>query len=303
MRKKIYIFIAAIIFSFILWGSISLSDYYYTNVDLKLVLSDFPDGYTTGSNIPENVSLRVKGQGWKLVSLNIGADSDFRVSVNADSGQKLIGTASNLTNNRWILSDLEVIDIAPDTIVFKVEKVISKLLPVVPQLNLDFKPGYGLASDLSFLPDSINVSGPVGMMRFMEHIPTKKIELSSLDNKIQKVIPLPTLRGFTFSHKNINVTLDVQRIVDRQINDIEVEVLDVPPDKEVLLFPNKIGCSVRGGIEVLGKLSREKFKSYLYYKDVVLDTVGSVIPQLEAPPNTAVLFTKPERLRYVIKSF
>ena len=86
----------------------------------------------------DNVSLRVKGQGWRLVSLKIGADSDFNVSVNGDSGQKVIGIASNLTNNRWILSDLEIIDIAPDTIVCNVEKIVSKKLPVVPQIDLDY---------------------------------------------------------------------------------------------------------------------------------------------------------------------
>jgi YbbR domain-containing protein len=303
LRKKIYIFIAAILFSFILWGSISLSDFYYTDVDLKLVLTDFPYGYTSGTKIPNNVSLRVKGQGWRLVSLNIGAESDFKVSVNGDSGKKVIGIASNLTNNRWILSELEIIDIAPDTIVCDVEKILAKKLPVVPQLNLDFKPGYGLASDLIFSPDSITVSGPAKMVKNIEQIFTEEIELASLDSKTQKVALLPTLRGFTYSSESINLTLDVQRIVDRQIDNIEVEVLDVPPDRQVLLFPNKIGCSVRGGIEVLGKLSKENFKSYIYYKDVVLDTLGSILPQIESPVNTTVLFTKPERLRYVIKSF
>ena len=303
MRKKIYIFIAAILFSFILWGSISLSDFYYTDIDLKLVLTEFPYGYTSGSKIPDNISLRVKGRGWRLVSLNIGAESDFRVSVNGDSGQKVIGIASNLTNNRWILSELEIIDIAPDTIVCNIEKIVSRKLPVVPQLNLDFKPGYGLASEIIYSPDSILISGPAGIVRNMEQIRTQEIELTSLDSKIQKIALLPALRGFTYSSQSVMVSLDIQRIIDRQIDDIEVEVLGVPLDKEVLLFPNKIECSVRGGIEVLGRLSRENFKSYVYYKDVVLDTLGSILPQIESPPNTTVLFTKPEQLRYVIKSF
>jgi YbbR domain-containing protein len=303
VRKKIYIFIAATIFSFILWGSISLSDYYYTDVDLRLALTEFPLGYTTGSNFPDAVSLRVKGQGWRLVSLNIGADSDFRVSVNGDSGLKVIGLASNLTNNRWILSELEIIDVVPDTIVCNIEKIISKKMPVVPQLKLDFKPGYGLASDVNYSPDSIVVSGPSGMMKNLNYVQTIQTELISLDTKVQSVIPLPKLRGFTFSNDKVNVTLDVQRIVDREINHIEVEVLDVPPDKEVLLFPNRISCSVRGGIEILGKLSKDKLKSFVYYKDVVLDTLGTISPQIESPPNTSVLYTKPERLRYVIKSY
>ena len=50
-------------------------------------------------------------------------------------------------------------------------------------------------------------------------------------------------------------------------------------------------------------MSEENFKSYIYYKDVVFDTLGTILPQIESPVNTTVLFTKPERLRYVIKSF
>jgi hypothetical protein len=303
LRKKIYIFVAAIIFSFILWGSISLSDLYYTDVDLKLSLADFPPGYTTGSKIPETVSLRVKGQGWRLVSLNLGADYDFKISVNGDSGRKVIGVASNLNNNRWILSELEIIDIAPDTIVCDIEKIISRKLPVAPKLNLDFKPGYGLASALIFSPDSVTVSGPVGIVSKMQQVQTEEIEIASLDSKIQKIVPMPDIRGLKYSSQNVIVTLDVQRIIDRQIDGIKVEVLDVPPDKEVLLFPNKIDCSVRGGIEVLGKLSESDFKAFVYYKEVVLDTLGSILPSIESPENTNVLFTKPERLRYVIKSF
>jgi hypothetical protein len=35
----------------------------------------------------------------------------------------------------------------------------------------------------------------------------------------------------------------------------------------------------------------------------VIDTLGSVIPRLSYPENTQLIFTKPERLRYVIKKF
>ena len=81
MRKKLNIFIASVIFAFILWGSISLSDIYYTNVNVKLTLYNFPQGYTTGSQLPEKIKLRVKGQGWRLVSINVGPETEFKVSV------------------------------------------------------------------------------------------------------------------------------------------------------------------------------------------------------------------------------
>ncbi len=82
-----------------------------------------------------------------------------------------------------------------------------------------------------------------------------------------------------------------------------VVFLDVPPDRDVILLPNKISCNVRGGIDILGKLEKDQFRAFVFYRDVVLDTLGNVIPHIEHPVNTTLKYIKPERLRYIIKKF
>lgn len=303
MRKKLYIFIAAVLFAIIFWGSISLSGSYYANIDVALKLFDFPDGYTTGSNLPDNVSIKLKGEGWKLVTLNIGAESEYRVSVESDSGLKYVNLYNNLANNRWILSETEVIDINPDTIAFFVERIVSRKVPVLVDLGLEFKTGYGLASNILVAPDSVIVSGPVSIMKDLKKISTVRKSLSSLDNKKVVNINLPKTTGITYNSNLIEVALDVQRIVDKQFDNIPVDVLDVPQDISVVLLPNTVGCSVRGGVNVLGNLNEDQFKAYLFYSDIVSDTLGSVVPHLELPENTSLMFIKPERVRYIIKTF
>jgi hypothetical protein len=303
VRKKLNIFIASVIFSFLLWGSISLSDYYYTNVDVKLSLVNFPKNYTTGSKLPDKVTLKVKGQGWKLVSLNVGSDADFKVSVNHDSGKKVISVYNYLESNRWLLSDVDIISIHPDTLNFYVEKIVTRKLPVIPDLDLDYKPGYGLAKDIIVKPDSVTTNGPSSLLRSMRVVKTNKMSLGSLDSKTDALVQLAPMRGFSFNTETINLTLDVQKIVDKDFENIPVEILDVPPGKEVLLLPNKIGINARGGIEVLGRLKGNQFRAFLYYRDVVMDTTGSVTPVIEKPRDVSVQFLKPERLRYIIKSF
>jgi len=303
VRKKLYIFIAAVIFAIMFWGSISLSDSYYATIDVSLKLVDFPEGYTTGSNLPENVSIKLKGEGWKLVTLNIGAESEYHISVESDSGLKYANLYNNLADNRWILSETEVIDIKPDTIAFIVERIISKKVPVLVDLSLEFKAGYGLASDILVAPDSVIVSGPVSIMKDLKEIFTVRKSISSLDLKKVLKINLPKTTGITYNNNLIEVVLDVQRIVDKQFDNIPVDVLDVPKDISVVLLPNTVGCSVRGGVNVLGNLNENQFKAYLYYSDIVNDTLGSVIPHLELPKNTSLMFIKPERVRYIIKTF
>lgn len=303
MRKKLNFFIASVIFSIILWGSISLSDLYYTNIDVKLALTNFPDGYTTGSQLPESVRLRVKGQGWRLVSINVGPDGEFLVSVGKDSGNKAISLYDYLESNRWLISDVDIISIQPDSIRFFVERIISKRLPVQPDLELNFKPGFGLATELRVSPDTVEVFGPVSKLKTFQSIKTESENYSSLDSKLETEVLLVRQNGFSYSTNVVNVVLDVQKIVDKEFENINVEVRGIPHGKEVVLLPNKIGFNIRGGIEILGKLKENQFKAYLNYRTLVNDTTGSVVPTLEMPKNVTLQYLKPERLRYIIRSF
>ncbi len=68
-------------------------------------------------------------------------------------------------------------------------------------------------------------------------------------------------------------------------------------------FLIKLNIGVRGGIDILAKLTKDDFNSFVNYRDVVLDTLGSIVPKIILPGNAFLLYSKPERLRYVIKKF
>ncbi len=303
MKKKIPLLIISIAFSVIIWGTISLSEEYYANVNVPLRVVGYPNGYTIGNEIPENITIKLRGIGWKLFSVNIGKDVTYNISVNGDSGFKQIKLMDHLTDNRWMLSELDIIDIVPNSLSFSIERRIKKKLPIVADLSLDFKVGYGLAKDVVLEPDSVVIDGPQSVVNSLTEIKTKEIRLSSLDKLTIKNIGFIYLPGTSYGTRFVSVNLDIQRIVDKQFDDIDVEVLDVPPDRAVILLPNKISCNVRGGIEILGKLEKDNFRAFVFYRDVVLDTLGNVIPHIEHPVNTTLKYIKPERLRYIIKKF
>ena len=303
MKKKIPLIIISITFSVIIWGTISLSEEYYANVNVPLRVVGFPNGYTIGNEIPENITIKLRGVGWKLFSVNIGKDVTYNISVNGDSVFKQIKLMDHLTDNRWMLSELDIIDIVPNSLSFSIERRVKKKLPIVADLSLDFKAGYGLAKQVVLEPDSVVIDGPQSVVNSLTEIKTKAIRLSSLDKLTIKNIDFVYLPGTSYGTKFVSVNLDIQRIVDKQFDDIDVEVLDVPPDRDVILLPNKISCNVRGGIDILGKLEKDQFRAFVFYRDVVLDTLGNVIPNIEHPENTTLKYIKPERLRYIIKKF
>lgn len=303
MKKKIPLIIISIIFSIFVWGTISLSGDFYSSVVVSLKIIDLPDGYTVGTKLPSKVLLKLKGEGWRLLSLNIGKDVTYDISVKKGSGEKELKLIDHLGDNRWILSDLEVIDIVPVKINCLIEKKVRKKLTVSADLDLDFKAGYGLATPIIIEPDSVTVIGPGSVLNNLQSVKTNEVRLSSLDRRTIKNISFSELPGSGFNTKFVSITFDVQRIVDKQFNDINIDILDVPPDRDVVLLPNKIGCSVRGGIDILGKLDTKEFKSFVYYKDIVFDTLGTIVPRMELPANTSLIYIKPEHVRYIIKRY
>jgi hypothetical protein len=303
VKKNIPIIIVSLIFSFILWGSISLSKDYFVTIDVPIKIINFPDGYTTGTQLPEKVTMKIRGNGWKLIGVNLGSESQYLISAGWESGKKYVNLYNFLTDNQWLTSDMEVIDISPDTLSFFVEKITEKKVKIEPDLDLSFKAGYGLASEIEVYPESTNVLGAVSVLSSLNSVPTEKAKFTDLSNRIIEILKLKESLGMTYEVNSVTATIDVQKIVDKNFDNLLVEILDVPADRDVVLLPNRISVGVRGGIEILGKLTPDQFKAYVYYRDVVLDTLGSIEPRIIIPDNTTFLYMKPERLRYIIKKF
>jgi hypothetical protein len=302
MKKNLHIVVLSVIFSIILWVSISLSNDYYATVNVPIKLVNFPAGYSTASNIPAEISVKLKGKGWKLLGVNLSTKSDYTISVE-DSGRINVNLYNFLGENQWLSSDIEVIDMTPDTLSFYVEKDYMKKVSIVPDLNLNYKPGYGLASPIQIVPDSTILYGPKSVVSHLGFVFTQRKTFESLDHAVTGFVKLEDLPGVIYKHQEVQVNLNVQKIVDKNFDDVDVSIIDIPVDRDVVLLPNKISVVVKAGIELLGKMSKNKIKAFVNYRDIVLDTLGTIIPKVELPENTTLEYIKPERLRYIIKRF
>ncbi|MEP0860095.1 MAG: hypothetical protein HRF52_01495 [Ignavibacterium sp.] len=303
MNKKIYIVIVSVLFSITVWVSIALSDEYYSTYKLPIAIIDLPSGYSVGNNLPETITVRLKGDGWKLMSFELGSKEYFYVSVKGDSGVITANLLANVENNPWFTSGINILDINPKNIRIVVEPIVEKKLKIIPKLKLDFKEGYSLATQVLVEPDSVLIRGPGSVIKKMETYSTKEISLKNLDQKTNFIAELEELRGFETDLKFVNVTLDVQRIVENSINDIPVSVINKPENVDVILIPNTISCTFRGGVNILGKVSVNDIIATVDYNSVVNDTLGFVKPEIQSPENLNLLSVRPDKLKYVIKKF
>jgi hypothetical protein len=118
-----------------------------------------------------------------------------------------------------------------------------------------------------------------------------------------EMLTLKEIPGMTYADNYVRISLDIQKIVDKNFDNIPVGIIDIPHNRNVILLPGKVTIGVRSGIDILAKLSKDKIKLSVNYSDIVSDTLGTISPDISLPENVSILYLKPERLRYIIKKF
>lgn len=272
-------------------------------MDFNIKVVNQPSGYTCGIINPEKISVKLKAKGWQLLTLGLGSKQEYSVSADKDSGFIKVDPFNEINENNWLISGLSISEISPREISFKVEKLKYKRLKIDAVTDISFSDGYGLGTPIKVFPDSVLVAGPSGIIEKISTIKTDLVKLSSLDNKIKIITNLEEPKGFQLEEKKAELSFDIQRIVEKTFENIKVKIVGMPSDRDIVLIPNNISCSLRGGINILGKINSNEISASIDYREIVYDTLGSIQPKIEIPENTQLIFIKPVRLNYIIKKF
>jgi YbbR domain-containing protein len=280
-----------------------LSDQFYSNRDYDVKVINQPSGYTCGVLNPEKITLKLRAKGWQLLTIALGSQNEYLISADNDSGLITIDPMKEIDENNWLAAGVSVSEISPREISVSVEKIKFKRLKIEAESDITFSDGYGLASPIKVYPDSVLVSGPSSIINEISTIKTKPVKFSSADKKVKLITEIMEPKGFSLEQSKVELTFDIQRIVQNTFKDIKVSINGLPNDRNVVLIPNSIDCNLKGGINILGKINPNEIIATIDYRDIVYDTLGSVQPSILIPQNTELVFSKPARLNYVIKKF
>jgi len=303
MKNRISIIVFSILFSILIWGSVTLSEQFYSSMEFNIKVVNQPSGYDCGITNPDKISVKLKAKGWQLLTLGLGPQNKYLVSADKDSGIISVDPLNEMNENNWLSAGLSITEISPRQVSFNVEKLKFKRLKIEAETDISFSDEYGLATPIRIYPDSILVSGPSSILDKISIIKTKLVKLSSLDSKIKIISEIEEPKGFKLENNRAELTFDIQRIVEKTFENITVNLVGLPDDRDVVLIPNTINCSLRGGINIIGKINPNVINATIDYRKIVYDSLGSVQPKIVIPENTQLVFIKPIRLNYIIKKF
>jgi len=168
-RRKTYIFLLCLAFSFISWLFIKLSRESSAIIPVTIELVNIPQELIITGQSDSTFVVNVQSTGVKLLSSSFlrrvsKIESDFNAlqQIRRDGNPVFFLTSAQAETRFSVLSDIPrtALTVHPDTIFFNTVSAFSKKVPVKLVKDLDLQTGFKVYDIPALTPDSIIVTRP-----------------------------------------------------------------------------------------------------------------------------------------------
>lgn len=279
LQKKYLVFLFFLFLSTIFWFLNALDKEYtsYIKVPLEFVNLSENKTFTSGHNYTGLLDVKVTSRGFKILEYNstifrsnikINSDSKYIKRLKNDSLTLLLQTykLKNLVSGH-LGGDFKIITIEPDSIIFYYENTVSKKVPIKVNLKLDFKQQFYQTAPEVVTPDSIFISGRKNLIDKIDFVSTEVYEFIGVEQNLKITCDLKQKKGLEYQKTQVNVLVPVEEFTEKTMN-IPIEVLNLPPNYQLQLFPQFAYIQFNISISNYLKVKPEDFKFTVDYKDI-----------------------------------
>lgn len=306
--RRLGIALTALFVAALLWTYVHLSRPYEAEIDIPVSIIP-PKGLAIASGLPERIHARVKGAGWQILLLDFTRNAKFELDLSErifplTSPNSLQLSSEEIRNGARMPSEVQLIQVEPDTLEVSFGKVIRKQVPIHPNVRVSPGAGYALVGQPLVNPPFVTIEGSQEILDSIHFFPTQPLVRGGAKETVSESIELlDTLSNSVkvISKSLVNVRQSVQAIGERTFAYVPMLSESVPSDKEVLFVPGFISVTVRGGVEDLARLKSEDIRAYVMYEPMLFDSAEYVHPSISTPQGVNFLSSDPASVRFVVR--
>ena len=249
-------FVVCVLLSAFLWSLIRLSKNLLREVSVPVVVTNLPAYQVLMPSAPNAIKLLVEGNGFTLLktySQNEALSVDYTDLKHIEVSQYCLSksTREKLTNT--YLSNFKIRSVVSDTLTLLLEKKVSKKIPVLMQLNVEYAKEYQL-TELRITPDSVTAYGSQKAIDTLTQVTFQYTKKKLIKDNFSKNYSLKNTKYITYDLHTIKMEAFVDK-VSEQLLKVPVQVVNVPKDSQVKVFPNEITVLCTGDLSVLKALT------------------------------------------------
>ncbi len=289
--------------AFILWLTVKLNRTYDYSIEVPLQITTNNPEYCLKYPIPRKVRVQFVGKGMDLLRLRF-----YKLAYRVDLSDVTHRRVVNLSEHPEFVSYPEELDVSvksivrPIEMVFEVDRCKTRRVPVAVRANVTTLAGYTLVA-IHPRPDSVLVSGPASFVDTLQRVFTEKKTLRDLNLPREEAFHLLPSSVFEahYEPKQVSVFFDVQRIAEKELENVPVRVTHVPPDLEVLPLPSFVRLYLRGGEKILAKARPEDFQVVIDFQRSWKPDVKQIKGRIVTPYKLIYMESRPSHFELVVQ--
>jgi len=297
-------FWGALLLAIALWCYASLSEEYQVMIEVPLTV-EAPKDRASETVIPKEISIDVTGTGWYLFNhLYFNNIKRCHIKLDNVASQDSIYTITSVDMQKGLqnLGKISYQRFFPDVITIKTDKLFEKEVPVFPHIKAYPAEGFALVGNVKVIPPTIFIKGNENIIKTINKWTTENLVFKDVSSSFTKQVFLSdTLQSILQLSENVvDVSILVQPYSEITLDDIPLQVIGAPQImKNIIVQPKYFSVTLRGGIDVISKISNADVGITINYQDIINDSTGIIKPNITIPPYTSILNTSP---KYVFHS-
>lgn len=303
--KDIRLFLASLLIACLVWAMHTFSLEYSATLRCTVHVTTNLSGYAPEADAQEMLVLRGKATGFAIlkargtgrrpVPLTVpvegrhlhraeGQEDTFFIPV-SEIRDKL----SEQFGERFAIDFIET-----ERLTVTLTRQASVTVPVVPSMELVFRPQYMQVGPVKLMPDSVRVYGPVRELQRLTQIRTRNVVQTSVDKMMQGYVDLEPVAGLRLETDRVWYEVEVERYVETTMT-LPVTLRDVPAGRSLMVLPSRVEFTFRAPFRPRGgRIVADDLTLVIDYDDYAEAGSTWVIPRLETDRDIYAWRMKPE---------
>lgn len=290
--KNFRLFLASLLIACLVWAMHTFSLMYSATLRCSVHVTTNLSGYAPEAVAQEQLVLRGKATGFAILKARGSGRRPLVLTVPVDGrylhreeGQedrfyiqvpeirdKLVESFGERFAVEFIETERLTVTLTPQS---------SVMVPVVPSLDLSFRPQYMQVGEVSLKPDSVRVYGAVKELQRITQVRTHSISEAFADKPIQGYVALEPLPGLRLETERVWFEVEVERYVENRMQ-LPVTLRNVPAGRSLMVLPSQVELIFRAPFRPRGgRIVPEDLSLVVDYADYAGAGSTRVIPRLE----------------------
>jgi hypothetical protein len=284
--QKILLYLFFVAISTFFWFLVKLGSDFNTVIKYPIEFTNIPGQKVVVNTLPDKLLLSVQASGFSILRYKVNAPASplvidmqrfsYQLSKKRTKEYNLLTRAISEEIKNQLPTDIELVSILPDTIPFIFSTIREKKVPIKPNVSLKFIKQSILDGQITFIPDSVTISGPDLILDTLKAVYTERMELTGLQKNVQKAIELKPIEGIHINIIKSQMQIPVSKYTEASVV-VPIFSVNVPDSLVMKTIPNQVTIRYLVSLTNFSSISEADFRAEVDAKEIA-GQLGQQLP-------------------------